>query len=410
MQTEPKRNFMDTANKILIVDDTRENIALLSSMLENKDYDLSAASNGELAIKISKHFKPDLILLDIMMPGIDGFETCRQLKKIPVTQDIPIIFISAKVEMEDILLGFEVGGVDYITKPFVKEEVLARIKSQLHIQNLHQELKSAHKISIAASQAKNEFLGKMSHELRTPMHGIISYAQLGISRNQELTPEKNLRFFTNIKDSADRLLLLLNDLLDLQKIESGKMDMHFLPYSIYHIAQQCIIEQEARLNELNIQVCLSSDSYKDIIVCDPERINQVISNLLSNAIKYSSSGNTIDINVYLEDIINEQGETEKVNSLSIKDQGIGIPEHELSKIFNPFTQSSNSVKTVKSTGLGLSICKQIIEAHKGKIWAENVTQQTIVHGAIFKFYIPISQSNINLKMLNKKSKKDRISI
>ncbi|MFK5985273.1 MAG: HAMP domain-containing sensor histidine kinase [Pseudomonadota bacterium] len=252
-------------------------------------------------------------------------------------------------------------------------------------------LKIANQIAVKANLAKSNFLANMSHELRTPMHGILSYANLGINKLEKLTPEKNLRYYNNIRKSGDRLMLLLNDLLDLAKLEAGKMDLHFEQASLKDIVQNCLLEQHARAKELNLTIpCLNNCScIADTAQLDKLRITQVITNLLSNAIKFSPPNDCIDL--IIEPAFIDKANGDKVAALlfTIRDYGSGIIEGEQKLVFDKFVQSSNSkAGTTKGTGLGLPICKEIIYLHHGSIWAENHPEG----GAIFSFLIPTEQN------------------
>ncbi len=372
------------SGKILIIDDTQENIALLVEILQKKGYHISAASSGERGIVIAEKIKPDLILLDIMMPGIDGYETCRRLKSQKKTKKIPIIFVSAKHETDDILTGFSVGGVDYINKPFFEEEVCARIKSQIKIQQLNRKLKKSRNKAIKANNAKSIFLANMSHELRTPMHGILSLSSLGIKKHKNLSIDDSLKYFTYIKSSADRLLGLINNLLDLAKLESGKMELSIHQDSLLQISRTCIDEQQARLDELEIKINFSEDNVSNSMNLDPIRIGQVITNFLSNAIKFSAKGDTLDISITNAEIRTNQD----AYFFSIRDRGLIIPEDELKTVFKKFSQSSVKINNIEGTGLGLTISKEIIDAHHGKIWLENHPDG----GVLSCFIIPNQQN------------------
>ncbi len=261
------------------------------------------------------------------------------------------------------------------------------IQDLYELSDLNEVLMLAKKQAESANKSKFEFLATMSHELRTPMHGILSYANMGLKRIDKSTPEKNIRYFGNIKISADRLLVLLNDLLDLAKLESGKMDIKYTQSSLDETARNCVAEQQARLDELNIKIIFVKENITGDGSFDNVRIGQVITNLLSNAIKFTPEGNRIYITISHAELKNNNAKIPAF-LFSVKDSGGGIPEGELKLIFNKFEQSSNSeVETTKSTGLGLPISEEIISLHSGKIWAENHPDG----GTVFSFIIPIKQ-------------------
>ena len=240
-------------------------------------------------------------------------------------------------------------------------------------------LQLAIKQAIEANLAKSEFLANMSHELRTPLHGILSFSQFGLKRYTTASPEKLAEYFTHIKTSGERLLILLDDLLDLAKFESGKMDINKASHNLKHIAENCIIEQQARLEEKQLTLRWDENTQHTTANFDATKLTQVIVNLLSNAIKFSSAHSTITLQITAATLYKEPA-----LKFSLSDKGIGIPDSELQSVFNKFIQSSKTKTSAGGTGLGLAICREIIEYHDGKIWAES--PQT--GGAIFSFIIP----------------------
>ena len=233
-----------------------------------------------------------------------------------------------------------------------------------------------------ANQAKSEFLANMSHELRTPMHAILSFSSFGINKLNTADPEKLGSYFNNIHKSGKRLMLLLNDLLDLAKMEAGRMEMALAEHNLADILDNCLQEQSTRLQEKSLATDLSVTSDRPVVHCDPLRISQVITNLLSNAIKFSPQGSTLHLEI--ADAIRKN----KVYGIrfTLRDEGIGIPEQELESIFDKFIQSSKTKTGQGGTGLGLAISKEIIDAHRGTISAVNPIQG----GAQFSFIIPLT--------------------
>ncbi len=224
------------------------------------------------------------------------------------------------------------------------------------------ELENARLAAEQANAAKSDFLASMSHELRTPMHGILSFAELGIKRMESLSQEKLSQYLENIQTSGNRLLFLLNDLLDLSKLEAGKMRLDIAPLNLVDLVQACINEQAIQLHENQLGCELVTNLSGARCDCDRNRIHQVVSNVLSNAIKFSPEGGRIEIG--LESV-------EGGFRVEVADQGIGIPEAERDQIFDKFYQSARSRNHSGGTGLGLAICREIIELHGGRIWAEN---------------------------------------
>ena len=248
---------------------------------------------------------------------------------------------------------------------------------------LEAEMLSAREHAVAANKAKSEFLAKMSHDIRTPLHGILSYAQMGEARFASVAPEKIKRYFENIDASAQRLMSLLNDVLDSAKLESGLMSFDFKYQNLEPIIEACIAEQTPLIQEKNIQLEFKQLDYMASV--DSKRIAQVVSNLLNNAIRYTPEGEKIQISI-------DQIDSKSI-LFSIQDSGKGIQPSEFESIFDKFIQSQQESQNTGGTGLGLAISKEIIETHQGRIWAENWLSNNKIQGAVFKFTLPVENSN-----------------
>jgi two-component system, sensor histidine kinase and response regulator len=243
-----------------------------------------------------------------------------------------------------------------------------------------------------ASKLKSEFLANMSHELRTPLHGILSFSKFGIDRINKTGKEKNLNYFKKINLAGERLMRLINNLLDLSKLEAKKETYKKESVDIWQLTKDVVSETETICKEKNIKINIEDALVSTEIVCDERKIGQVIRNLLSNAVKFTPENKQILISFNPDDLRIERRSTDvemtSVITVSIKDEGVGIPETELNTIFNKFIQSSKTNNGAGGTGLGLAICKEIIQAHSGKIWAENNPEG----GATFSFMLPYEQN------------------
>ncbi|MCK4742836.1 MAG: ATP-binding protein [Sulfuriflexus sp.] len=236
-------------------------------------------------------------------------------------------------------------------------------------------------------RAKSDFLANMSHELRTPMHGILSYSKMGRNRINRVSSEKLECYFSNIEKSGKRLLLLLNDLLDLSKMESGAMQLEKEQYEFSVILSDCYTELSAKAEELDLTVNIKKHAEPVFVYCDRVRIGQVVINLLSNAIKFAPKGSTIDIDYHIND-------SEELY-LCIADKGRGIAKENIESVFDKFIQDDDKETGtgMGSTGLGLAICKEIVTLHGGKIWAEQGTSDGV--GGLFCFTIPVNEAELS---------------
>ncbi len=266
-------------------------------------------------------------------------------------------------------------------------QTLVRIDAEHKLQQSHEhleeritqrtaELASAVEQANQAAQVKSNFLAQISHELRTPMHGILSFASFGTKKTGSVSNEKIQYYFENIKTSGDRLLTLINNLLDLSKLEAGKMALNLQETSLVSLFEGCALEQKQYLIDHKLHLEIVKPANPLIGTFDANLIGQVMTNLLSNAIKFSPENSVITASLNIAD----SGEL----LFSLQDQGLGIPKGETKSVFNSFTQSSHTKQSSGGTGLGLSISKEIIDAHNGKIWAEDSPND----GAIFHFTLP----------------------
>jgi two-component system, sensor histidine kinase and response regulator len=350
--------------KILLVDDDRLNLRILSGILRGEDYVLAEVNSGEAALALYPEFRPDLVLLDVMMPGIDGFETCRQIKETYGESSAPVVFITAKTESEDVVQGLAAGGADYLPKPFRPKEVTARIRAHLHSRLLVEQQKQLVDQLSKANAAKNKFLGMAAHDLRNPLASIRGLAEfLRDGAVGPLTPDQ-LDLVTTIHGASQSMLEMVNELLDLATIEAGELKLRQERKNIASLIEKSVSLSNNEAIKKRTKIIFVNDGDGLFVNIDPAKMRQVIDNLISNAVKYSPPGAMITVELH-------SGEEDC--GFSVKDQGPGIPESERDKLFKDFSKlSTKPTAGEKSTGLGLAICHKIVTAHRGSITAENL--------------------------------------
>jgi signal transduction histidine kinase len=351
--------------KILLVDDERLNRSILRKILEPEGYVMAEADSAEAALDQYATFAPDLVLFDVLLPGMNGFDACRELHRRYHTQTAPVMFITAKRELESIVEGFDAGGVDYVLKPFRQKEVVARIHTHLQIRMLfaHQ-LKLVAQLS-RANAAKTRFLGMAAHDLRNPLATIRGLAEFLLDGTVgPLSPEQ-AELVELIHHTSQGMVTLVNDLLDLATIESGEFKLESAPTRLADLVAHAVSLSALASTRKRTRIEFAKGPDAPLIRVDAAKARQVIDNLLSNAVKYSPPGSTIRVALEVDADTRSQ-------ILRVRDQGPGIPEHERDRLFTDFGRLSNRpTGGEQSVGLGLAICRKIVESHRGTIEAEN---------------------------------------
>ncbi len=360
---------------ILIVDDNKKNLQVLGNVLHEEGYKIAVAENGYQAVKLADKIVPGLILLDVMMPGIDGFEVCMSLKSKKELKNIPVIFLTAKSETSDIIEGFKRGGVDYITKPFKKEELLARIGTHMELANARSLLKKRAEDLNAANDAKDKLFSIIAHDLRHPLADLKTLLELLLFDYDRFTKEDIIRCFKEIKDSTDETYNLLQNLLQWARKEMKSLPCEPEPFNLDEIIYSVIKLFKQSTSKKNISV-IFNDGKGLRVFADKNMIEAVLRNLVNNAIKFSYNDSNVVISVKKEkDIVEVQ----------VKDFGHGIKkEHRQALLDENIAVSTRGTNNEKGTGVGLNLCRDFIRQNKGRLWFESEEGK----GSSFYFTIP----------------------
>ncbi|GAK57500.1 response regulator receiver sensor signal transduction histidine kinase [Candidatus Vecturithrix granuli] len=367
---------------ILLVDDTPENLQVLIEAFKEHQIEIAVAQSGEETLEITSLFQPDIILLDVMMPGMDGFETCQQLKARKDTRDIPVIFMTALADMAHRMKGFKVGGVDYVTKPFHAEEVLARVNAHLLIRKQYQQLQEQNALIKEQREqlrelnaSKDQFISIISHDLQSPFAGIFTLAE-------QIKQDVYNKRYDEIPSTADQLQAavenyhaLLQNLFTWAKIQQGLIEIHPQVVDIQLILAKNLALFRPQAQQKQILLTLLTQE-RIVLSTDVKLVDTVIRNLLSNAIKFTPVGGVVELSAAFR---------EQILEVVIADTGTGIPAEQLAALFQPgagYWQPGTAGE--KGTGLGLILCKAFLQKCGGNIWVES----EVGKGSTFRFTLP----------------------
>ena len=356
--------------KILIVADDRSKVLHLSEILSPAGYQVADVNSGAAALEFYPRFEPDLVLLDVGLPDPDVFEFCRTLKRHHPEEGAPIIFITSKSDPEEVVEGLAAGGVDYLSKPFRKPEILARIR--VHLLNRLRLAQLNRK-----DKAKNRLLCMAAHDLRNPLVSIRALTNLLRAGTVGEVTLKQRDLLDTVYDASQSMLDLVNDLLDVSVLDAGEVKLTAKPTSVAELVAASVKLTSATAAEKGSTIVWQTGPLPEALTLDGPKIRQVLNNLLDNAIKFSPPGSTITVRAE---------STASHCAIAIRDQGPGILESDRTRLFKDFGRTSaQPTGGESSTGLGLSICYKIMQAHGGSIRADNRPEG----GAEFRIIFPL---------------------
>lgn len=325
-------------------------------MVRAAAYMVADVSSAEAAMTYYAEFEPDLLLLDVELPGVHVFETCRYIRSIYGASTAAVIFLASKSEPAEVVEGLAAGGVDYLSRPFREQEVLARIRVHLLNRLRLAQLKRD-------DSAKNRLLCMAAHDLRNPLVSIRALTHLLRAGTAGEVTSAQHDLLNTIYDASQSMLDLVNELLDVSLLSAGELKLTPTPNSLAALVESCVKLSNATAAEKNSTIVLTPGELPVLLSIDGPKVRQVLNNLLGNAIKFSPPGSTISVTT---------SSTGRDCSVAVRDQGPGIRENERARLFKDFSRTSVKPTGGESTtGLGLSICYKIMQAHAGSIRVES---------------------------------------
>jgi signal transduction histidine kinase len=371
-----------------VVDDDANNREVLSRRLERQGHQVVAAANGKDALALLAGQGFDLVLLDLMMPEMDGFEVLRQIKADPALSETPVVMISALSEIESVARCIEMGAEDYLPKPFNPTLLRARVDASLRVSRartrearLNAELKANYEKLRQAEGMRDDLTHMIVHDLRTPLTSLITGLQTLELLGESLSTDQN-EMLAIALNGGQTLLGMVNDLLDISKLEDGSLKLEYGSVDPAVLAERATSQVSLLTREKGLNLVMDVSPDLSAFSGDEDKLRRTLVNLLGNAIKFTPAGGTVTV-------VSRRLENEEAIFFSVQDTGEGIPREAFGRIFEKFGQvESRKAGRKMSTGLGLTFCKMAVEAHGGRIWVES----ELGRGSQFNFTVPMGRA------------------
>lgn len=369
------------AGTILVVDDEPENLNVLEALLAREHFNVTLFPGAELAWRAAREIRPDLFLLDIRMPDVDGYELYRRIRQDVELAETPVIFVSALNSREDILRGFAAGGVDYITKPFCAEEVVARSRTHIELRRARTELVRNHR-DLAANyerlreveNLRDNLVHMLGHDMRSHLHSVLGHIEVVLSCSGSKLEEPDRLSMQMATEAAQALNRMVTQMVDVSRWEAGRMPLHPAPVDPGTLLAEAARSVAGMLRGREIRIATGPGT--PLVLCDEDAVRRVVVNLVDNAVKHAPSTEPI--------LLGAAAENGSVR-FTVSDRGPGIPPDMIGKVFDKFVQADRTVRHANATsGLGLAYCKLAIEAHGGRIGVESRPAR----GCTFWFSLP----------------------
>lgn len=360
------------AGNVLIVDDTVDNLNLLSGMLGQEGYEVRPVPDGRMALQAVEVEPPEIILLDIDMSPMNGYEVCERLKSNPRTKDIPVIFVSALDQPLDKVRAFSLGAVDYVTKPFQMPEVLARVRTHLHFRRTQLALEQSYGRLLELEALRDNLVHMVVHDLRSPLSALVLSLSFMRSGMEGIVPDEVLADVLAGETAARTMIGMANDLLDVSRLETQRMPVQRVRADLGEVVHTAVANVRRMSPDRDVLIECDGELPGTF---DPELIRRVIENLVSNGLKHTPAGKPLRV---------EAGGTDELRVV-VRDQGAGVPEAYRKTIFEKFgISAARANNAYHSAGLGLAFCKLAVEAHGGSIGVDCASGV----GSAFWFAIP----------------------